>query len=89
MRQMKVIIYNGQNKFTVDNISIPNRMSVAELLKNGKEYTVSASDLKHYNFQITSTRSAVAEAIDEDLVMNEDLEREVEEGINWKLESVN
>jgi predicted transcriptional regulator len=86
---MKVIIYNGQKKFTVDNISIPHKMSVAELLKNGKEYTVSASDLKQYNFQITSTRGAIAEVEDEDFIMNEELEREVEEGINWKLESVN
>ena len=86
---MKVIIYSGQNKFTVDNISIPSSMPIAELLKNRKEYTVSASDLKHYNFQITSTRGAIADAEDEDFIMNEDIEREVEEGINWKLESVN
>jgi hypothetical protein len=84
---MKVIIYSGQNKFTVDNISIPNSTSIAELLKNRQEYTVSAADLRNYNFQITSTRGAIAE--DDDFIMSEDIEREIEEGINWKLESVN
>lgn len=85
---MKVIIYSGQNKFTVDNISIPNVHTAADLLrKQSNEYTVSAADLEYYNFQITATRGAVFE--DVDFVMNEELEREIEEGINWKLESVN
>lgn len=84
---MKVVIYNGQNKFTVDNISIPNAYAAKDLLKADEEYTVSASDLQYYNFRITSTRGAIAE--DEELILNEELEREVEEGINWKMESVN
>lgn len=88
---MKVIIYNGQNKFTVDNISIPNDLPLAHLLRTQhneyNEYTVSANDLHQYNFQITSTRGAIIE--DEGLIMNEELEKEVEEGINWKFESVN
>jgi hypothetical protein len=89
---MKVIIYNGQNKFTVDNISIPNNIRLAELLKSrAKEYTIPVSELQEYNFKITSTRGAVADAEsnDEDIIMNEELEREVEEGIFWKMESVN
>ena len=89
---MKVIIYNGLSKFTVDNISIPHNVNLAELLKNkSKEYAISARELETYNFKITSTRGAVADAEnnDEDFIMNEDIEREVEEGIFWKLESVN
>lgn len=85
---MKVIIYKGQSKFTVDNISIPNVHSPADLLrKQHKEYTVSADDLENYNFQITSTRGVVFD--DETMALNEDIEREIEEGIYWKMESVN
>ncbi len=85
---MKVIIYKGQSKFTVDNISIPQVQSAADLLrKQHKEYKVSADDLENYNFQITSTRGIVFD--DENLALNEDLEREIEEGIYWKMESVN
>jgi hypothetical protein len=85
---MKVIIYNGQKKFTVDNISIPNARTAADLLRHQRdEFTVSEDDLQRYNFRITSTRSIAYE--DEDFVINEDLEREIEEGIHWKLESVN
>lgn len=88
---MKVIIYNGQNKFTVDNISVPHNLPLADLLKNKGEQIISAEDLQQYNFQITSTRGALADAEsnDEDFIMNEELEREVEEGIFWKRESVN
>lgn len=85
---MKVIIYNGDSKFTVDNISIPNAYSVADLLnKSQSEYKTLLSEIQQYNFQITSTRGAIEG--DEEISMNEDIEREVEEGINWKRESVN
>lgn len=88
---MKVVIYSGQNKFTVDNISIPDISRAKDALRTENEYTVSAADLQYYNFRITSTRGALAE--DEDFIMmheiNEELEREIEEGINWKKESVN
>jgi hypothetical protein len=85
---MKVIIYQDQNKFTVDNISIPDIESVSDLMRNQhNEYRVLGSELEDYNFQITATRGAIAE--DEDIAITDELAKEIEEGIFWKFESVN
>lgn len=85
---MKVVIYSGQKKFTVNNVSIPNAHAAWELARaQNQAYTVSEEELTYYNFEITSTRGVVFE--DEDVLINEDIEREIEEGIHWKMESVN
>ena len=83
---MKVIIYQEQQKITVKNISIPNIDKLAKLLDESQSTEMEMKDLQLYNFRITSTRGLMR---DDDDVENEDLEKEIEEGINWKQETVN
>lgn len=83
---MKVVVYQGQTKITVDNVSIPNKNQLDELIKYHQEHDMSLKDLQLYGFQITSTRGALYE---ESGIEDEDLEKEIEEGINWRLETVN
>ena len=83
---MKVVVYQGQSKITVDNVSIPNRSQLDELIKHQKEHDMTLNDLQLYGFQITSTRGALYE---ESVIEDEDIEKEIEEGINWRTETVN
>lgn len=83
---MKVIIYQEQQKITVKNISIPNTENLAKALQDSRSSNMDLKDLQMYNLQITSTRGMIRDDID---IEDEELEKEIEEGINWKQETVN
>lgn len=87
---MKFVIYNGQQKYTVDNVSIPDMQKVLPSLLEGtdeEEMDIDVSNFDLYNFNITSTRAAMFE--EEGLIQNEELQREIDEGINWRQETIN
>ncbi|GEM_PF-1975141 len=82
---MKVVVYHGQKKYTVANIAIPNLQKFNELFNEEGNTEMTLNDLQLCNFSITSTRGAFSD----DEVENEELVREIEEGINWRQETVN
>lgn len=83
---MKVVFYKGESKFTIANVSIPNIQQLHDLLDESEINSLSIDDLRYYNFRITSTRGLME---DERNVEDEELAREIEEGINMTLETVN
>ena len=82
---MKVVVYQGQKKITVNNIVIPRIENFMEEVDDKEYMEINKADLQLYNFRITSTRAATFE---ED-VLNTEIEREIEEGVNWQQETVN
>lgn len=86
LKFMKVVLYKGQKKFTVDNVAIPNVNQLSSLFDENISDEVTVQDLQLYNFRITSTRGIVDEFEEVD---DENVLREVEEGINWQQETVN
>lgn len=86
VQNMKVVLYRGQKKFTVDNVAIPNVNELASLFDENTNDELTVQDFQLYNFRITSTRGMVDEFSDVD---DESLLKEVEEGINWQQETVN
>lgn len=83
---MKVIVYQEQQKITVKNISIPNIDKFTEMVQKNQDSDMNLKDLQLYDFRITSTRGMISENSE---LEDEELEKEVEEGINWHLETVN
>jgi hypothetical protein len=84
---MKVVVYQGQKKFTIDNISIPDTNQLKKLMEQKSKTFNSIDDMQLYNFRITSTRGALYDEWEE--IEDEELEKEIEEGINWHQETVN
>lgn len=82
---MKVIVYQDQKKITVNNIVIPHIESLMDEVDTKEYMEINKVDLQLYNFRITSTRAATTE----EEILNEELEREIEEGVNWQQETVN
>lgn len=83
---MKFIIYRGQKKITIDNAMVPNFNSFESLMDDLNLSNFILADLQLYDVKITSTRGMVLE--DEE-IDNEEIEKEVSEGINWVQETVN
>jgi hypothetical protein len=83
---MKVILYQGQKKFTVDNVSFPNITMLQGFINQSDKSELGSYDLQLYSFRITATRGVLSDGA---LIENEVIEREVEEGISWWQESVN
>jgi hypothetical protein len=83
---MKVIVYQEAKKFTVNNISIPDIDKFKKMVQDGELSDMSLKDLQLYDFRITSTRGMLD---DGELIHDEALEKEVEEGISWRNETVN
>jgi hypothetical protein len=83
---MKVIVYQKQKKYTVNNVSIPDIGELKDVLQNDELSQMSLKDLQLYNFRITSTRGM---AFEEENIQDEDVEREIEEGIIWRQETIN
>lgn len=83
---MKFVIYKGLKKITVDNAIVPDMNSFSKLIDDSPESEFSLSDLQLYNIRITSTRGLLLEELEID---NEEIEREIEEGIFWRQETVN
>lgn len=83
---MKFVIYNGQHKFTIDNASIPDLQKFVPELEEIPDMQKINFDL--YNFHITSTRGAMADE-EEGLLYTEELQREIDEGIHWRQETIN
>ncbi len=82
---MKVIIYQDQKKITVNNIVIPRIENFMKNVNNKEYMEINKADLQLYNFRITSTRAATFEGD----VFNDEIEKEIEEGVNWQQETVN
>lgn len=83
---MKFIVYKEQKKITVDNVSIPDIGVLNMLLDEASKQEMSMDDLKLYNFRITATKGLISIKEEKE---NEELEKEIEEGINWYQETVN
>jgi KaiC/GvpD/RAD55 family RecA-like ATPase len=83
---MKVVVYQGENKITVNNVSIPNIDTLARILTEQEMVDLTMKDLQLYNFRITSTRGMLIRG---ELFENEEFNNEIEEGINWQKETVN
>ena len=83
---MKVVFYQGQKKYTIDNVVIPDTNKLSQLLQEEKRGELNLQDLKLWDLRIISTRAALQ---GEESIDDEELEREVEEGINWTQETVN
>ncbi len=86
---MKVIVYQEQKKFTVNNVSIPNireLSKIAKMIQEEKLSDLTLSDLRLHKFAITSTRGMMDESEE---VNDEALEKEIEEGIRWNSETLN
>lgn len=75
---MKFIIYNGQNKFIIDNASIPEE---EYLEPDGLDSNYIKSTL--YDFCITAET-----AEKEDALYDDELIRTTSEGILWKQETI-
>ena len=73
---MKFVIYNGRNKFTVDNVIIPEDCLDEEISLTIK-YSL-------YDFCITSEY-----AEEDELFKNEHFPTIEDEGIFWKQETIN
>jgi hypothetical protein len=82
---MKVIVYQDQKKITVNNIVIPRIDDLMQDLDEKEYMEINKVDLQLYNFRITSTRAATSE----EEILNDEIEREIEEGDNWQQETVN
>lgn len=83
---MKFIIYNGQNKFTVDNVSIPDLQKFVPDIDQDITPEMQSLNFDLYNFRITATRSVIEE--DDFFIPNDDLQKEVDEGIHWQQETI-
>ena len=83
---MKFIIYKGQKKFTVDNVIVHDQDSLQELMSGEGTREMSLNDLELYSLRITATRGLVYEAEE---IVNEELVKEIDEGINWQQVTVN
>lgn len=76
---MKVVVYQGNRKITIKNITIP----YANLAQEEEEAEIMLNDASLYNFNITSQNNMADES---DSLYEQDFKTE---GINWRSETVN
>ncbi len=88
---MKFVVYNQEKKFTIGNVVVPENQELNEIMKkvmNEKERSRN-DDTQLCNFRITSTRGYLFDADEYHESMNDEIEKEIEEGISWEQETVN
>lgn len=82
---MKFVIYRGQKKITIDNAVFPNVTNFEKLMDDYPMSNFRLADLQLYDVKITSTRGL----LEDQEIVDEEIEKEVYEGINWTQETVN
>ena len=82
---MKFVFYKDGSKYTVNNASVHDLGELRELLlEETREKFM--SDFELHNLQITSTRGTIQDEAELD---NQEIIKEVREGIGWFNETVN
>ena len=84
---MKFVIYKGQTKFTIDNVSVPEIAAVSYIEHDIRESTMTVDELDICKFRITS----MGGLLDHQDMFPESFEQEQEweEGIHCRQETVN
>ena len=79
---MKVVVYKGQKKFTIDNVTIPDIQTLHPFLSQTEASEMTINDIKDCHFNIISTQGWLQE--EEGITYGDEYD-----GINWSQETVN
>jgi len=84
---MQFVVYRDQKKIVVRNVLVPNYDNLKKLVNDFKGKSLDVEDLQLYNVRITATKGMVDE-FDEEM-KDDEVRREVREGIGWRQVTVN